>query len=211
VAFIDLKILYPRSEFVLLPVEQEIRKDLFMAFVAPMVWSVPIIGFDVLPDGAVVQWAAVPSTADLLQMANAIATYPGGETSSSPLQVEALAVADNAATDLVDVIDVTTPPRDAGTYQILCNCQIGLAVTVANAGARVVATFSRIRGAAIVSRPYEHAWNLSQPQLFSPDITFECEAGDQIRARLQFQRIGVAAIARLSNARITIDQLAAAG
>jgi len=159
----------------------------------------------------IVDWAGLPSSGDVAAVTALVPTIVGVETTSAPIEVEALAVVDNPLTDLVDVIDVTTSPRDGGTYQILCNCQIGLALTIVNAGARVVATFSLIRGAIVVSRSYEHAWNLSQPQLFSPDITFTAQAGDRIRARLQYQRIGVAATARLSGARVTIDQIARAG
>lgn len=208
-AFIDLKILYPRDEFVLLPVEQDIRRDLFLAFIAPMVWSVPIIGFEVLPDGAVVQWAAVPSENDLDQMAGAVAAFPGGVTSSAPIEVESLAVVSTNTGALVDVIDTTTPMLEAGTYAVEWTSLVGMLATVANTGVRGVITLSRIRGAAVVSRQYEHNWTMQQPQLFGAGLTFTCAAGDKIRALLQVQKLGVAAAtAQMGMARISIDRKA---
>jgi hypothetical protein len=158
-----------------------------------------------------VEFAGLPSADDVAAVRGRIPTIVGVATTSEPIAVEALAVVDNPSTDLVTVIDVTTPPRDGGTYQILLDSQIGMAATVADAGARVLATFSLIRGGNVIAvRPYEHSWDRAQPQLFSPNITFDCVAGDQVRVQLQFQRIGVAATARLSAARVTIDQLAPA-
>lgn len=186
--------------------------DAALASIAPPL-SVPINETRLALGGGalVVEWAALPTAADVAAVSAKIPTIVGVATTATPIEIEALAVVDNPTTDLVDVIDVTTTPRDGGTYQILCNCQVGMLATVTNAGVRALATFSRIRSAQIVTRPYEHTWDRQQLQLFSPDITFTCIAGDQIRARLQFARIGVAATARLSQARITIDQIARAG
>lgn len=159
----------------------------------------------------IVEWTSLPLQADIDRVNALIPTIVGVATTAQPIEVEALAVADNATTVLADVIDITTPPRDAGTYQIVAACQLGMLATVANAGVRAIWTFSRIRGADVVSRPYEDNWDLQQLHMFAAAITFTCLAGDRIRARLQFARIGVAATARVSQARVTIDQLAPAG
>ena len=107
---------------------------------------------------------------------------------------------------------MTTPPRDAGTYQILTTCMVGMLATVANTGVRGTVTYQLIRGGAVAAeRSYSHGWNQQEPQTFSAPLTFECQAGDRIRARLQVTKLGVAAAtAQLARARVTIDQLSPA-
>lgn len=161
----------------------------------------------------IVEWQELPSAADVLQVDALIPAIVGVATTSAPIEVEALAVVDNATTVLVDVIDVTTPPRDAGTYQIMWASLIAMLAVVANAGVRVVITLTRSNGdgSGPVSRSWESNWDRQQPLAFTGGITFQVLAGQRLRARLQFARIGVAATGRLSQARITIDQIAKAG
>lgn len=206
-AFIDLKILFARSEFVAVPGGQQLSRELLLAYLSQLVWSVPIIGLEIVPDGAVVQWAALPSSADQTQMLAAVAAFPGGVTSRAPIEVESLGITPATSAVLVDVIDVTTPLLEEGTYACEWTTLVGMLATVANTGVRGLITWSRIRGAVIVSRAYEHNWTMQQPQLFGAGLTFTCQAGDKIRALLQVAKVGAAAAtAQMAMARITIDR-----
>lgn len=160
-------------------------------------------------DGAVVEWESLPPQADINAVDAAVAAFTGGATTAEPFELESLGVTNEAAGALVDKIDFTTPGLDAGTYQVLWAALVGMLATVTNAGVRGLITLTRMNGdgSGAVSRPWEHNWNLQQPQTFSGGITFKCTAGQKIRARLQVQKVGAAATAQMASARITIDQI----
>lgn len=177
--------------------------------------SVPLVDVRFAPrkSGALVEFSAPPTSQDYGAVDGAIAGFAPSATTAAPLVAEQSGIASATVQDaVVEVLDVTTPPRDAGTYQALMTCMVGMLATVANAGVRGSLTYQLIRGAAVAAeRPYSHGWNQQEPQTFSAPITFECQAGDRIRARLTLTKLGApAATAQLARARITIDQLAPA-
>src|ERR687897_452863 len=158
------------------------------------------------------EWAGAPSTADIAAITQRAALIVGGGTTSEPIEREALAATNATVADApVEVIDVTTPPRDKGTYTVLWSALVGMLATITNAGVRGTITLSLIRaGVTIATRTYTHGWNQQEPQLFGAGLTFTCQAGDRIRARLQVTKLGVpAATAQMGMARVTIDQIAA--
>ncbi len=172
--------------------------------------SVPINETRLALGGAalIVEWAALPLSADVAAVSAKIPTIVGVATTSAPIEIESLGITSATDGTLVDKIDFTTPPLSKGTYQVLWTSLVGMLATVANTGVRGVITLTRTRGATSVSRQWEHNWTMQQPQTFGCGITFQCEAGDTIRARLQVAKVGVAAAtAQMATARITIDQL----
>lgn len=200
--------LYARSDFAALT--GAIPIDLLRSRLSGLPQTVTIIDVRFTPqqDGVIVEWLTFPGAADVQAVDDSIATFAGGTTSSAPLEVESLGITSATSSALVDVIDTTTPPLDAGTYQVFWNSLVGMLAAVANTGVRGVITLTRIRGAANVSRQWEHNWTMQQPQLFGGGITFQCAAGDRIRVLLQVGKVGTpAATAQMAMARITIDQI----
>lgn len=205
---------YPRADFLALP--GSIPLPLLRAVLGAVPQTVSIIDVRLTPqqDGAVVEWLGRPATADVQAIDDAIAAFAGGATTSEPFELESLA-STNAPSDgsLATVIDFTTPSLDGGTYQVLWAALVGMLATVANTGVRGLITLTRMNadGSGAVTRSWEHNWTMQQPQTFSGGITFKCQTGQKIRARLQVQKLGVAAAtAQIGGSRITIDQISAA-
>lgn len=204
---------YVRADFTSMPgnvIDLPLLTTILLALNASL--SQPIIDMRELPGetGVALEWRARPTDADLLLVDGAIHAFAGGVTTSEPFEIESLGTTSEAAGALVDKLDFTTPGLAAGTYQVLWAALVGMLATVANAGVRGLITLTRMNGdgSGAVSRPWEHNWNLQQPQTFSGGITFKCSAGQKIRARLQVQKIGApAATAQMAAARITIDQI----
>ncbi len=198
---------YAQSEFVAMA-GVTVDASQFETFLSTVSLSVPLVEAYEQNGFIAVEFGDLPSPTDLAAVDAAVAAFVAVPPTTEPLVVESLGITSAATSTLIDVIDVTTPPRDAGTYQVLWNCLVGMLATVASTGVRGVITLTRTQGADVVSRQWEHNWNLQQPQTFSGGITFECQAGATIRARLQVAKIGVAAAtAQMAVARITADKI----
>ncbi len=200
------------SEFTALGGALAANKDVIDAALASITppLTVPINETRLALGGAalIVEWATLPPSSDVAAVTAKVPTIVGVTTSSEPVELESLGVTSATDGTLVDKIDFTTPPLSKGTYQVIWDSLLGMLATVANTGVRGVITLTRTRGASSVSRQWEHNWTMQQPQLFGSGITFKCEAGDTIRARLQVAKVGAAAAtAQMSMARITIDQI----
>lgn len=155
--------------------------------------------------GAVLEWRARPSDADLVLVDNLIATFTGGATTDAPqVATNAGPVTASSATP-VDVIDITSAPLDAGTYQVVMTCQMRMQAVVAGDAARAILTITPSPAAARVQREHwgeavEHAYNLT--------ATFQRQAGQTIRVQLQIAEVGPGAgTAEITNARVTIDKI----
>jgi hypothetical protein len=161
----------------------------------------------------IVDWAGLPSSADVAAVTALVPTIVGVTTTSAPIELESLGTTTTTDTVTpVDKIDFTTQPLDAGTYQVMWDALVGMVATVANTGVKGIITLTRIRGASSVARTWSHGWNQQEPQLFGSGITFQCNAGDRIRVQLQVLKLGVAAAtAAMGMARVTIDQIARPG
>ena len=199
---------YQQSEFAAMaPIP--VNATQFLLHLTTVAFSqAPIDAYHVAEAIALV-WEDLPTPADIALADAAVASYiESGAASDEPLQIESLAVTSATDATLVTVIDQTTPPRAAGTYQISWTSLIGMLATVANTGVRGVITLTRTQGASVVARTWEHNWNLQNPQTFSGCITFICQEGATLRARLQVAKIGAsAATAQMAVARITADKI----
>lgn len=201
---------YGFNEFLALA-SQQLTPDpeVFAAFLATYGFSVApsyvaVVGLDTIA----VEWSTFPSQADLPLLTAAVQEFTGGST-DAPIEVESLGVTTAPDGSLVDVIDVTSPPRDAGTYMASWNSIIALSSTVPDTGVRAVFTVTRTQGADVASRQWEHTWILQQPQHFGGSVTFLLATGGTIRVQLQVAKLGGgAAVAQLAGARVTINKLA---
>jgi hypothetical protein len=197
---------YAQSEFVAMntvPVDAA----QFETHLTTLSFSVPVVDVYEVNGSIAVEFSQLPTPGDITTLDGAVAAFVAAPPSDSLLEIESLGITSNPNTALVDVLDVSTPPREAGTYHVNMSCLVGMLATVANAGVRGVVTFTRTQGANVVSRQYEHNWNLQQPQTFALGIPFDCEQGAIIRVRLQVARIGNAATAQMAMARITAKKV----
>jgi hypothetical protein len=199
---------YAQTEFTAMAGEF-VHAEQFALYLTTLPLGLPAVDVRAVQTHSVsVEWDDFPPPGDIAIVDAAVAAFVALPPTDEPLQAESLGITSATTSTLVDVIDVTTPPRDAGTYQVLWDCLVGMLATVANAGVRGLITLTRTQGSSVVTRQWEHNWNLQQPQTFSGGITFECEAGATIRARLQVAKIGApAATAQMSVARITADKI----
>jgi hypothetical protein len=192
----------------------DVPLELFKQTLLTLPLTVPITDVRRSPSGnaIVLEWFGdPPSIADRGAVNDAAAAFVGGVTTSAPIEIESLGITSATTATLVDVIDVTTPPRDGGTYLIVTDSQVGMLATVANAGVRGLVTMTRIRGATSKTRVWEHNWTRAEPQFFGPSLDFRCEAGDVLRVLMQVGKVGTpAATAQMSMARVSIDQIAPA-
>lgn len=154
--------------------------------------------------GAVVEWEGLPSAADVALIDAAVAAFTGGTTTSAPIIQLSAAVATSASATPVTKIDFTTPPLDAGTYQVIWNTSLRMQAVIANTGVQADITLTR---SDLVSVHQDDAWNLTNRHAFNGVITFEVLAGQTIRSLVTFQRLGASGTAEMSGVRVSIDKI----
>lgn len=203
----SFKKFYAQSEFTAMS-GAPVNPAQFKTFISTYPILVPAADVYAVDGFIAVQFNALPSSSDIAALDAAVAAFVAPPATDSPLEIESLGITPATSASLVTVIDQTTPPRSAGTYQISWTCLVGMLATVANAGVRGVITLTRTQGASVVSRTWEHNWNLQQPQTFCGCITFICQEGATLRALLQVSKVGApAATAQMAVARITADKI----
>lgn len=163
--------------------------------------AVEIIGND---DVLLVEWTTLPTDEDLELVDDLVPVVVGGTTTSEPFIFQSFAVSQSTSNTHVAKIDETTPPLDAGTYQVSWSCSLRMASVVANTGVEGKIRLERSDGQAVEQddawdRANRHAYNGSQP--------FQIVAGQTIRALLTFARLGASNTAEMSGARVTIDKI----
>jgi len=180
-----------------------------LAHLATLTLTEPIIAAEDVEGYAIaLTWANEPPANELEVVTNAIAEYVEIGPTEEPLEIESLGITSATSSTPVTVIDATTPPRAAGTYQISWTALVGMQAAVANTGVRGVITLTRTQGENVVTRTWEHHSSLQQAQTFSGCITFVCQAGATLRAELQVAKVGApAATAQMAVARITADKI----
>jgi hypothetical protein len=171
--------------------------------------TVPLVDVRLAPygDSVIVEWSAIPLSADVTAIDAAIAAFVGGTTSNAPLEINSFGVATSTSTTPVTKIDVTTSPLDAGTYQVIWCSSLRMQAVAANTGIEGKIRITRSDGVFVEQ---DDAWDLANRHAFNGAITFTVLAGQTIRAFLTFSRLGVSGTAEMSGARVTIDQLSAA-
>jgi hypothetical protein len=203
----DFRKYYAQAEFIAM---NSIPVDAaqFKTFLSTLGFSVPVVDVYEVDSFVAVQFNALPLQADFNTLDAAVASFVAVPPTDEPLEIESLGITSATSSSLVTVIDVTTPPRDAGTYRVDWCCLVGMLAVVANTGVRGLITLTRTQGANVITRSWEHNSSLQQPQTFSGGITFKVEQGATIRAHLQVAKVGTpAATAQLAVARITADKI----
>lgn len=156
-------------------------------------------------DGVEVEWGGPPSAADIAAVTALVPTITGGGTTSQPFVYESFALATSNSGVPVVKIDQTTPPLDAGTYQVSWVCNIQMAAVIANTGVQATIRLERLPDNAFVEQP--DAWDRAAPHAFNGSQPFQIQAGKRIRAVLTFVRLGASGQAEMRGARVTIDKV----
>lgn len=171
-----------------------------------LVLSTPIRNAELLSPGLGVrlEWDVLPSAADITLVDAAIAAFTGGTTTSQPFEYNAFAITSSASSTPVTKLDNTTPPLDAGTYQVLWTTSLRMQAIIANTGIQADITLTRSDGVFVHQ---DDSWDLNVRHAFNGAITFLVLAGQTIRTQLTFNRLGASGVAEMSGARITVDKI----
>lgn len=196
--------IYLRAEFTSLV--GNIPIALLATTLTALALSVPILDVRFTPqqNAVIVEWNTFPSAADITALDAAVAAFIGGTTTSQPFEYNSFAVSTSASSTPVTKIDQTTPPLDAGTYQVLWTTSLRMQAVIANTGVQADITLSRSDG---VSVHQDDAWDLTNRHAFNGALTFQMLAGQTIRSQLTFNRLGASGTAEMSGVRITVDKI----
>src|SRR5688572_3420688 len=183
--------------------------DAALASMAPPL-SLPVNETRIALGGAalIVDWAGLPSSADVAAVTARVATIVGVETTSEPFVFNSFEVSTSTSATHAMKIDQTTPPLDAGTYQVIWNSSIRMQAVAANTGVEGKIRITRSDGVFVEQ---DDAWNLANRHAFNGALTFTLLAGQTIRVQLSHARLGASGTAELSVARVTIDQIECPG
>jgi hypothetical protein len=198
---------YAKTEFVALAGELA-NPAQFATFLSSIALGDPVVDVRAVANQSiVVEWAAFPTLADIALVDAAVASYTAQATTAEPFEINSFAATTATDANLVNKISFTTPPLEAGTYQVLWSSMLRMVAAVANTGVRGVMTLTREPGSTQVQQ--ETHWDLAQRVAFNGALTFRVTAGQTIGVLLQVSKIGApAATGEMSGARVTIDKIA---
>lgn len=184
-----------------------INDGLLRTWLSSVVLSTPLGNLEVLAPGLGVRitWDTLPSEADLAAILTRLGTFTGGTTTSAPFQYNSFPVATSVVATPTVKINETTPPLDAGTYQVIWTSSIRMQAVIANTGVEGKIRLTRSDGVFVEQTD---AWDRANNHAYNGALTFQIAAGQTITALLTFSRLGASGTAEMSGARITIDQLA---
>jgi hypothetical protein len=178
----------------------------FLTYLGTLPLGAPVLDArDVANGWIAVEWAILPSASDVAQVDAAVIAFAAQPTTSEPFELNSFAATTATTTTPVDKVSFTTPPLEAGTYQVLWASMLRMVAAVAGTGVRALITLTRSGGTSIQQ---ESHWDLAQKVAFNGGITFRVTAGQTIGVLLQVNKIGApAATAEMSGARVTIDKI----
>lgn len=155
--------------------------------------------------GVAVAWAGIPSNADVAAVDAAVAAFTGGPTTSEPfVEVSTPATTASNATP-VTKIDITTPPLEAGTYQVIFSCQYRMQAVVAGDAARAI---SIVTPSGTSARQQVDHWGESVAKAYNGAATFKRTTGQTIRVQLLIAEVGPGTgTAEMSDARVSVDKI----
>lgn len=185
------------------------NKPLLESALSALTLTVPVNEVRVALGGAaaIVEWQQLPAPADVAAVDAAVAAFTGGPTTSQPFEFNSFGASTTQSGTHQTKIDETTPPLDAGTYQVIWTSSLRMQAVAANTGVEGKIRLERSDGVFVEQ---DDAWDLANRHAFNGAITFQIQAGQTIRALLTFARLGVSGTAEMSGARVTIDQIAPA-
>lgn len=152
----------------------------------------------------IVEWNTFPSAADLVALDAAVAGFIGGSTTSSPFEYNSFGATTSTSAAPVNKIAESTPPLDAGTYQVVWNSMLRMAAVIANTGVEGKIRLTRSDGVFVEQ---VDSWDLTARHAFNGAITFVVQAGQTLSVVLSLSRLGASGTAEMSGARVTIDKL----
>lgn len=155
----------------------------------------------------IVDWAGLPAANDIERVSEKVPLIVGVETTSEPFEFNSFGVSTSTVNTHTMKIEQTTPPLDAGTYQVIWTSSIRMQAVAANTGVEAKIRITRSDGVYVEQ---DDAWDLANRHAFNGCITFTLLAGQTIQVQLSFARLGASGTAEMSGARITIDQLSPA-
>jgi hypothetical protein len=155
----------------------------------------------------IVEWAALPSSADVAAVDALIPTIVGVATTSEPFEFNSFGASTSTSSTPVPKIAQVTPPLSAGTYQVIWTSSLRMQAVAANTGVEGKIRIERSDGVAVEQTD---AWDLTAKHAFNGAITFKVLAGQTLSVALSFYRLGASGTAEMSGARVTIDQIAPA-
>jgi hypothetical protein len=196
--------IYLREEFASLV--GNIPITLLAAQLTALPLTVPImdVRFTRQQHAVIIEWSDFPSAQDIVDLDAAVAAFAGGATTSSPFEYNSFAISTSASGTPVTKLNNTTPPLDAGTYQVLWTSSLRMQAVAANTGVEGKVRLTRSDGAFVEQ---DDAWNLANRHAFNGAITFQVLAGQTITSLLTFSRLGASGTAEMSGARITVDKI----
>jgi hypothetical protein len=197
---------YAQTEFTGMAGEYA-NADQFETYLSTVALGSPVVDvYAVGTHSIAVEWAELPPPGDIVLVDAAVIAFAAQPTTSEPFELNSFAATTATTTTPVDKISFTTPPLEAGTYQILWASMLRMVAAVAGTGVRALITLTRSGGTSIQQ---ESHWDLAQKVAFNGGITFRVTAGQTIGVLLQVNKIGAAAAtAEMSGARVTIDKIA---
>lgn len=197
---------YTQGDFAALATSIAEALPLFRTALAQLTLTEPVydVRLDPTQSAAIVEWVALPSTADLAAVDAAVAAFVGGTTTSAPIELNSFAVSTTTSATPTTKITHTTQPLAAGTYQVIWNSSLRMQAVAANTGVEGRITITRSDGVSVAQTD---AWDLANNHVFNGAITFVVLAGQTITATLAFLRLGASGTAEMSGARITIDKV----
>lgn len=198
-AFDNFRLIFPRSDFKALM--GPIPHELLTAKLISLPLASPIIDIRVLPaNGISVEWESLISPEDRRLVSEAIASFEAHATTSEPFAITNDGPVLGPSSSPVTVISFSTPPLDAGTYQVLWLCQHRLTLPASNTSSRAIATVEDVT--QVDSHHHD------TPRAFNGSLTFQRKAGEKLRVELAIAKNGIGAVsAEMTSARFILDRL----
>ena len=162
------------------------------------------VRFTLQQHAVIVEWSQFPSAQDIIDIDAAVAAFTGGVTTSSPFEYNSFAVSTSTSATPITKLNNTTPPLDAGTYQVIWTTSLRMQAVTANTGVRGTIRLTRSDGVFVEQTD---GWDLTEPHAYNGAITFQVLAGQTIASLLTFNRLGASGTAEMSGARITVDKI----
>ena len=152
----------------------------------------------------IVDWAELPTQADVDAVTALVPTITGVATTSQPFEYNSFGVSTSTSGTPVTKLNNVTPPLDAGTYQVIWTSSLRMQAVIANTGAEATMRITRSDGVFVEQTD---AWDLTARHAYNGAITFQVLAGQTLTTLLTFVRLGASGVAELNGARITVDKL----
>jgi hypothetical protein len=196
-----------QSDFPVLVGSISENKELFETGLTGLGLATPVNETRIAQGGAslIVEWATFASEADRDAVIAFALTFTGGTTSEAPIVATNAGPVTAPNATPVTVIDVTSPPLAAGTYQVVVSCQMRMQAEVVGDAARAILTLTTPPASAPAQQ--EH-WGFAVSHAYNAVATFNRQAGQTIQVLLQVAEVGPGSgVAEITNARVTIDKI----